>query len=242
MLTHIKKHISGWIPIWVDRILRFCRDRTSIMCFFTIGDANIYQIKNLFEFPNSVDRILRFCRDGTVPFRRFGGLCRHEWWRSSGEGAGDFFDGQTSKNSAAKGGDVLPLLVFLLLGGCLEHDWLIVMVNIVVNSGFHRLQTNNNRLYINHNSGFHRLYTNNRGVGSTTNQMFFGTSSFWKYPFMVMSQKIIWEKHHVWMSVMDNLGTYPLVNKHRPWKSPIFSGFTHLPTPVCQGLCQFTGG
>ena len=25
---------------------------------------------------------------------------------------------------------------------------------------------------------------------------------------------------------------YPLVNKHRPWKSPIFYGFTSLPTPT----------
>ena len=25
---------------------------------------------------------------------------------------------------------------------------------------------------------------------------------------------------------------YPLVNKHRPWKSPIFNGFTSLPTPT----------
>ena len=29
---------------------------------------------------------------------------------------------------------------------------------------------------------------------------------------------------------------YPLVNKHRPWKSSIFNG-TNLLTPICQGLC-----
>ena len=30
--------------------------------------------------------------------------------------------------------------------------------------------------------------------------------------------------------------TYPLVNSHRPWKSPILME-TSLPTPICQGLC-----
>ena len=27
-----------------------------------------------------------------------------------------------------------------------------------------------------------------------------------------------------------------------PWESPTFSGFTNLPTPIWQGLVEFTGG
>ena len=30
----------------------------------------------------------------------------------------------------------------------------------------------------------------------------------------------------------SSAGHYPLVNQHRPWKSPIFNGFTSLPTPI----------
>ena len=75
------------------------------MCFFTTGDANIYQIKNLFEFPNSVDKILRFCRDGD---RAFLGVSE-DYAATSGEDQvvkvpGIFFFGQTSKNTDAKGG------------------------------------------------------------------------------------------------------------------------------------------
>ena len=88
-----------------------------------------------------------------MPFRRFGGLCRH----LSGEDQvvkvpGIYFDGQTSKQLAnlQKGG--CPTFVgFTQLenGGCLEHDWLIVMVNIVLLIVVvHRLQTNNNRLIV----------------------------------------------------------------------------------------------